>query len=219
MMERGLVSTSASSFNTLGWISSGPIDFSSQSSLVSQAGLLPRRLVFRHLGTARSCAFRTSSLKNVQPSWTPLPIRAASQGTLSTSLLNRLKSALRKSKNHRITESYRLEKTFKIIESNHKPNTAKNHHYTMSLSTSSKRPLNTSRDGDSTTSLGSLFQCLITLSVKKNFLISSLNLPWRNLRPFPLVLVPLVSSSASGPLPWIDLSALYYSLVSNSASW
>ncbi|KAK4820559.1 LOW QUALITY PROTEIN: hypothetical protein QYF61_000709 [Mycteria americana] len=45
-----------------------------------------------------------------------------------------------------------------------------------------------SRDGDSTTSLGSLFQCLITLSVKKNFLISSLNLPWRNLRPFPLVL-------------------------------
>ncbi|KAK4827170.1 LOW QUALITY PROTEIN: hypothetical protein QYF61_015132 [Mycteria americana] len=97
MMERGLVSTSASSFNTLGWISSGPIDFSSQSSLVSQAGLLPRRLVFRHLETARSCAFRTSSLKNVQPSWTPLPIRAASQGTLSTSLLNRLKSALRKS--------------------------------------------------------------------------------------------------------------------------
>ncbi|KAK4828298.1 hypothetical protein QYF61_024963, partial [Mycteria americana] len=69
-------------------------------------------------------------------------------------------------KNHRITESYRLEKTFKIIESNHKPNTAKNHHYTMSLSTSSKRPLNTSRDGDSTTSLGSLFQCLITLSSK-----------------------------------------------------
>ncbi|KAK4829101.1 hypothetical protein QYF61_002052 [Mycteria americana] len=67
---------------------------------------------------------------------------------------------------HRITESYRLEKTFKIIESNHKPNTAKNHHYTMSLSTSSKRPLNTSRDGDSTTSLGSLFQCLITLSSK-----------------------------------------------------
>ncbi|KAK4819036.1 hypothetical protein QYF61_024401 [Mycteria americana] len=98
MMERGLVNTSASSLSTLGWISSGPIDFSSQSSLVSQAGLLPHQLVFRHLGTARSCAFRTSSLKNVQPSWTPLPVRAASQGTLSTSLLNRLKSALWKSK-------------------------------------------------------------------------------------------------------------------------
>ncbi|KAK4816194.1 LOW QUALITY PROTEIN: hypothetical protein QYF61_012659 [Mycteria americana] len=48
--------------------------------------------------------------------------------------------------------------------------------------------LQKSRDGNSTTSLGSLFQCLITLSVKYNFLISSLNLPWHNLRPFPLVL-------------------------------
>ncbi|KAK4818693.1 hypothetical protein QYF61_017914 [Mycteria americana] len=38
----------------------------------------------------------------------------------------------------------------------------------MSLSTSSKRLLNTSRDGDSTTSLGSLVQCLITLSVKRD---------------------------------------------------
>ncbi|KAK4823315.1 hypothetical protein QYF61_000917 [Mycteria americana] len=44
------------------------------------------------------------------------------------------------------------------------------------------------RDGDSTTSLGSLFQCLTTVSVKEFFLISNLNLPWRNLRPFPLVL-------------------------------
>ncbi|KAK4822235.1 hypothetical protein QYF61_011876 [Mycteria americana] len=45
------------------------------------------------------------------------------------------------------------------------------------------------RDGDSTTSLGSLFQCLTTLSVKKFFLTSNLNLPWLNLRPFPLVLL------------------------------
>ncbi|KAK4831669.1 hypothetical protein QYF61_018636 [Mycteria americana] len=62
------------------------------------------------------------------------------------------------------------------------------HHYTMSISTTSTPLLNTSRDGDSATSLGSLFQCLTTLSVKKFFLISSLNLPWCNLRPFPLVL-------------------------------
>ncbi|KAK4819628.1 hypothetical protein QYF61_008848 [Mycteria americana] len=76
------------------------------------------------------------------------------------------------------------------------------HHYTMSLSTSSKRLLNTSRDGDSTTSLGSLFQCLITLSVKKNFLISSLNLPWCNLRPFPLVLsLVVVESNKVSPQP------------------
>ena len=37
-----------------------------------------------------------------------------------------------------------------------------------------------SKDGDSTTSLGSLFQCLTTLSVKKRILISNLNLPWGN---------------------------------------
>jgi len=43
------------------------------------------------------------------------------------------------------------------------------------LSTTAKWFLSTSRDGDSTTSLGSLFQCLTTLSVKKFLLISSLN--------------------------------------------
>ena len=37
----------------------------------------------------------------------------------------------------------------------------------MSLSTTSEQFLNTSRDSDSTTSLGSLFQCLTTLSVEK----------------------------------------------------
>ena len=58
----------------------------------------------------------------------------------------------------------------------------------MALSTTSKWFLNTSRDGDSTTSLGSLFQCLTTFCVKKFFLISNLNLPWLNLRPFPLIL-------------------------------
>ena len=53
----------------------------------------------------------------------------------------------------------------------------------MSQSAALTRFLNTSRDGESTASLGSLFQCLTTLSVKTFFLISSLNLPWRNLRP------------------------------------
>ena len=43
--------------------------------------------------------------------------------------------------------------------------------------------LNTSRDGDSTTALDNPFHCLITRSVKKYFLTSSLNLPWHNLRP------------------------------------
>uniref|UniRef100_A0A803XQ29 Uncharacterized protein n=1 Tax=Meleagris gallopavo TaxID=9103 RepID=A0A803XQ29_MELGA len=44
----------------------------------------------------------------------------------------------------------------------------------------------TFRDGDSTTSPTSLFQCLSSSSVKY-FLISNLNLSCCNLRPFPLV--------------------------------
>jgi len=59
----------------------------------------------------------------------------------------------------------------------------------MFLRTTSKHFLNISRDSDSTTPLGSLFQCLTTLSEKNLFLITDLNLPWHNLRPFPLALL------------------------------
>ena len=44
-------------------------------------------------------------------------------------------------------------------------------------------------DGASTTSLGSLFQNLTTLIVKNFPLISSLTLPFFNIKPFPLVLL------------------------------
>jgi len=47
--------------------------------------------------------------------------------------------------------------------------------------------LSTSRDSDSTTSLGSPFQHLPTLS-EKCLLMSNLNVPWCNLRPLPLIL-------------------------------
>jgi len=62
-----------------------------------------------------------------------------------------------------------LEKTSKITKSNHPSNT------TMPTKPCPELPhlhifLNTYRDGDSTSSLGSLFQCLTTLSVKKIFL-------------------------------------------------
>ena len=57
----------------------------------------------------------------------------------------------------------------------------------MSLSATSKSFLNISRDGDSTTSLGSPFQLLTTVS-KMIFLMSNLKLPWCNLQPFPLIL-------------------------------
>ncbi|KAK4810863.1 hypothetical protein QYF61_008835 [Mycteria americana] len=48
--------------------------------------------------------------------------------------------------------------------------------------------LNVSRDGASTTSLGNLFQCLTTLTVKDFFLKASLNLPSLSLKPLFLVL-------------------------------
>ncbi|KAK4824318.1 LOW QUALITY PROTEIN: hypothetical protein QYF61_013593 [Mycteria americana] len=60
------------------------------------------------------------------------------------------------------------------------------------------------RGGDSTTSLGSLFQCLTTLSVKKFFLIPNLSLPWCNLRPFPLIL-SLVTWERDRPPPLYNL--------------
>ena len=75
------------------------------------------------------------------------------------------------------SQNHRLEKTSKIIKSNHHPNTTMPTKPKVSRSASSASFLNTSRDGDSTTSLGSLFQCLATVSVKKFFLISNLNSP------------------------------------------
>lgn len=58
----------------------------------------------------------------------------------------------------------------------------------MSLSTTPSL-LNAFRDGDTITSLGSLFQCLTILSMKNFFLISHLDLPWHNTRQYPLVLL------------------------------
>ena len=87
----------------------------------------------------------------------------------------------------RSIESFRLEKTAKTIESIHQHITARS----TTKSCPRARHLHifekTSRDGDSTTFLGSLFRCSTTLLVKKFFLISDLNLPWHNLRPFLLI--------------------------------
>lgn len=70
-----------------------------------------------------------------------------------------------------------------------------NHHLTlpsppltMSLNTPSTYLLNTSRAGCSTTSLGSMFQGLAALSMKKFFLVPNLSLPWCNLSLFPYAL-------------------------------
>jgi len=58
----------------------------------------------------------------------------------------------------------------------------------MLLRALSKCLLNPDRLGALTTSLGSLFQHLTTLSVKKCSLMSSLNLPWHSFEPFPHIL-------------------------------
>ncbi|KAK4829643.1 hypothetical protein QYF61_005936 [Mycteria americana] len=72
----------------------------------------------------------------------------------------------------------------------------------MLLRALSKRLLNTDRLGASTTSPGSLFQGLTTLSVKKCFLMSSLNLPWCSFEPFPDILsLDLREKSSASPFP------------------
>ncbi|RMC14746.1 hypothetical protein DUI87_06920 [Hirundo rustica rustica] len=59
------------------------------------------------------------------------------------------------------------------------------------------------RDGDSTTSLGSPFQCLTTLSVKKFFLMPNMNLLWRSLRPCPHILL-LAAWEKRPSLTWLQ---------------
>ena len=117
--------------------------------------------------------------------------------------------------NHRITgsENHRIAQVGKDLK-DHRVQTQPNHptptptalRSIMSLSTTSRRLLNTARDGDPTTSLGSPFQCLTTLSVKKSFLIANLNLPLHNLRPFPLVLSPVTNENRPAPLCCSHLS-------------
>lgn len=83
------------------------------------------------------------------------------------------------------TESLRLGKTSKTIQSNLQLNTtmpAKPYHKVPCLFILWTLPSN------STTSLGTLLQCLTILSVKKSFPRSTLNFPWCHTRPFPLVL-------------------------------
>lgn len=45
------------------------------------------------------------------------------------------------------------------------------------------------QDSDSITSLGRPFQCLVTPSLKKFFLLANLNLPWHSLKLCSLVLI------------------------------
>ena len=92
-------------------------------------------------------------------------------------------TAFLESQNHRITKVGKDPQDHPVQPSTHHQWFS----HTMSLNTTSQCSLNTSGVGDSTTSLGSPLQCLTTLLEKQYFLMSNLNLPWHNLRPFPLI--------------------------------
>jgi len=90
--------------------------------------------------------------------------------------------------NHRIIAYFGLEGTFRghLVQL---PAVSRDiFNYTRLLRAPSNLALNVSRDGDSTTSLGNIFQCFTTLIVKNFFLISSLNLASLSLKPLLLIL-------------------------------
>jgi len=78
-------------------------------------------------------------------------------------------------------------------------------HWTRLLRAPSNLALNSSREGTATASLGSLFQCLITLIVKKLFLIPNLNLPFFSLKLSPLV----TTGSGKNSVPLLLVSSLF----------
>ena len=84
-------------------------------------------------------------------------------------------------------ESFGLEGTFKGPLVHPRPCNEQGHPHRL-LRAPSNLTLNVSGHGASTTSLGNLFQCLTTLSIKHFFLTSSLKLPSSSFKPLRLVL-------------------------------
>ena len=103
---------------------------------------------------------------------------------------------------HRIRESLRLEKTSKIIKSNHQLIT------TMPATRCPEVPyLHIFFEHLQGWWLNHFPGSLTTLSAKKFFLISNLNLPWCNLRAFPLILSLVI------PHPVISTAKSYWRLI------
>lgn len=93
----------------------------------------------------------------------------------------------------------------KIIESNRPTTSGLTKNERILIRTFFKCHLNTDRHRTSTTSLGSLFQCLTTITVKTHFLMSHPNLPWCYFVPFPCVLSPVTREKSSVPPPPLPL--------------
>jgi len=88
----------------------------------------------------------------------------------------------------RIIEWFGFKGTLKIISFQPPAMSRDIFHQPRLLRAPSSLALNPAREEAATASLGSLFQCFTTLTMKNFFLISNLNLPSFSLEPFPLVL-------------------------------
>ena len=104
------------------------------------------------------------------------------------------------SQDHGITERWGLEGT--SVGHLVQPPCQSRITYSRLHRTLSRRVLNISREGDSTTSLGSLFQCSFTLRVKKFFFMFTWNFLCFNLCPLPLVLLLGTTPESLAPSFW-----------------
>ena len=102
-----------------------------------------------------------------------------------TKLPNVQKSKVTESQNHRITECQGLEGT--SVDQLVQPSCQSRVTYSRLHRTVSRLVLNISREGESTTSLGNLFQFSITLRGRKFFLMFRQNFLCLSLCPLPLI--------------------------------
>ena len=91
-------------------------------------------------------------------------------------------------KGSRVIESFELERILKALPVQLLCDEQGHPQLDQVVQSLEQPDLKSGKDEASTTSLGNLFQCLTTHTIKDFFLIFSLNLPSFSLKPFPLVL-------------------------------
>ena len=137
------------------------------------------------------------------------PMRWSQPGKVCTRPLSFPQKFYRPLQNHRNTECSGSEGTsrYHLVQ----PPCWSRVTYSRLHRTLSRRVLNISREGDSTTSLGNLFQGFVTLRVKKFFLMFRRSFLCFNLCPLPLVLLlscPLVVGFGAS----LDFGVLFFSI-------